>query len=101
MENIYYKIPALTLTVEYQTALLDICALILIYFAHALMAAEILRDPTGDTEKLAESRNRCDELLETIKEKDQTCRTFRVIIKADEKSGTDVKDVETLEDSRV
>lgn len=53
MENIYYKPPALTLTVESQTAFLEIGELILTYFAHALTATEILRDSTGDAQKIS------------------------------------------------
>jgi hypothetical protein len=95
MQNLYYNLPVVTLTAEYRRALLDICVAIVTYFAHAFTVARILRDPQGEQEKAAESRNRCDELIGIIKEKDQASRRFRVVVAVDEKSETEVQDVES------
>lgn len=84
MENLYHQLPAFRLTEEYRAALRDICVAIVTYFAHAFTVAHILRDPEGDREKAAESRRKCEELIETIKEKDEAGRRFRVVVEADE-----------------
>ena len=101
MENVYYKLPAWTFSVKYRTALLDICQAILAYFAYAFMTANILRDLSGDEEEAVRSREWCNMLVELIKEKDRASRKFRVIVEADEKSGTDVKHVEAPDDSEL
>jgi hypothetical protein len=98
MENLYNQSGgSLSLRPDYQSSLLSLCITILQYFEIALVVARNATNPkeskngddavTGmERSVLAEKIKMCEELVKSIKEKNQSCQGFRVVIETKEES---------------
>jgi hypothetical protein len=94
MENLYHQGPSLTLTPEYENGLQDLCFAILQYFGNAFIVARSIGKELSESGY--KNRERCDVLIEQIKEKDRRCQGFRVIVEADDND--DESDNTVIED---
>jgi hypothetical protein len=91
MENLYQQSGnALSLKLEYQSALLSLCTTILGYFAVAFALGRALSSLDNTTAlKNSEFADICERLMEEIRVKDRACHGFRVVVEAKEKSETE------------
>ena len=93
MENLYHRNSGMRLHSDYQKSLLDLCTLILQYFATAFESW--LHHPAQKLEF-----EKCSKLIDSIKELDRTCQRFTVTVEmeGDELESESDGDIEDISD---
>jgi hypothetical protein len=83
MENLYQQSgSALSLKHEYQSALLSLCTTLLEYFALSFKLGRAMAGSDSMTEEMQGLINACGQLIETVRDKDMACQSFRVVVEA-------------------
>ena len=98
MENLYQQSgSALSLKDEYQSALLSLCSTLLEYFALSFKLGRAVAGSDSMTEEIQGLINACGQLIETVRDKDMACQSFRVVVEAkmesDSESEGEIEDV--------
>ncbi|KAN0122065.1 hypothetical protein V8E51_000391 [Hyaloscypha variabilis] len=90
MENLYHQSgSAFSLKPEYQSSLISLCSTILEYFSASILLGRIIYPFNWLCSTPAELQGRvevCEVLMKTIREKDQACQRFQVVVEAKEES---------------
>jgi hypothetical protein len=98
MENLYQQSgSALSLKHEYRSALVSLCTTILEYFALSFKLGRAMAGSNSMTGEMQRLINACGQLIETVRDKDMACQSFRVVVEAkmenDSESEGEVEDV--------
>lgn len=98
MENLYHQSgSALSLKSQYRSSLLYLCSTILEYFSVSLTLGRAIKDDDSTAKERQRLGDGCEQLILSIREKDQACQRFQVIVEAREEakseSDTEIEDV--------
>ncbi len=98
MENLYQQSGStLSLKDEYQSALVSLCSTTLEYFASSFKLGRAMAGSDSVTEEMQGLINACGQLIETVRDKDRACQSFRVVVEAkmesDSESEGEIEDV--------
>jgi hypothetical protein len=100
MENLYQQSGiALSLKPEYESALLSLCSTVLEYFALSITLGRAISGNDHTMEQKQRLSDACKKLMETIKDKDRSCLSFRVIVEAKEENESEAEIEDASDDS--